>query len=64
MTMDYTCDLCQAPISEEQYDHHDGLCEKCAEKHERPEAVCRRCGWPISKSEVKENDGLCFMCRR
>ena len=26
----YTCDLCQKPISEEQYDHTDGLCAKCA----------------------------------
>jgi hypothetical protein len=25
----YTCDLCQKVISEDRYDHHDGLCPEC-----------------------------------
>ena len=29
----YSCDLCQKPISEDQYDHHDGLCPECVEKY-------------------------------
>lgn len=28
---EYTCDVCQASISEWQYDHFDGLCPECAE---------------------------------
>ena len=30
---EYTCDLCQKPISEDQYDHHDGLCPECVATH-------------------------------
>ena len=31
---DYSCDVCQAPISEWQYDHFDGLCRECASRSE------------------------------
>ena len=31
--MTYFCDLCQEEISEDQYDHNDGLCPTCVAKY-------------------------------